>query len=73
MEGCPTVVAVVMIIRCDPGFDVKILSTYARVERDDKVRLPPVRFMCVEPLTTGTALLPCGSVFESLGQPGAAV
>ena len=33
------------------------------MERDDKVRLTLVWFMCVEPLTTGTALLLC--VFES--------
>ena len=58
-----------MIIRYDPDFDDKILSVYVRVERDDKVRLTPVWFMCVEPLTIGTALLLCGYVFESLRQP----
>ena len=70
-EGCPTE-AVVMTIRYDPGFDDKMLSVYVRVERDDKVRLTPAWFMCVEPLTTCTALLLCGCVFASLRQPGAA-
>ena len=41
----------------EPGFDDKILPEYMRVERDHKVRLTPVWFMYVEPLTTGTELL----------------
>ena len=44
-----------------------------RVERDDKVRLTPVWFVCVKPSMPGTALLLGGYVFESLRQPGAAL
>ena len=35
------------------------------MERDDNVRLTPVRPMYVEPLATGSALLLCGCVSES--------
>lgn len=48
------------------------VRTYTRVERDRNVRLTPVWVRCVEPLTTGTALLLCGCVFETLRQPGMA-